>query len=370
MAWMKTVQGLGRLPMLLAAGRFHYTFDGMPLRAEGIPWRKRLNLAACGADLALGRSNLLGLPPAMQVEPTNLCNLKCPLCPTGTGTLPRKQGMMSMETFRRVLEQAGESLVGIVLYSWGEPFLNPDLPRMIADCSERGIMSVTSTNGHCLQTPEEARRVVDAGLRALVVALDGSTQEIYTAYRKHGDVEKVKRCAGLIEEAKARAGSPYPYTNLRVVATRENEADIPNLRELARRMGMNMFSIKSVGCLTSSPAYEGFEASEETLQRYDHRDGVRIERQSVHCPYPFRQPTIFWDGTVVGCEFDYGTEVAWGNIHERPLREIWNCERALSLRRAIRSESHRPHFCDLCPYRGRNSRSTVLSCEELKALRS
>ena len=340
----------------------------MPLHADGIPWRKRVNLLACGADMALGRARLSGLPPAMQVEPSSFCNLKCPLCPTGSGKMPRKQGMMSMETFQCLLDQAGDCLVGIVLYSWGEPFLNPDLPRMIAACSERRILTVTSTNGHCLQTEEEARRVVDAGLRALVVALDGSTQEIYTAYRKHGDVEKVKRCAALIEEAKARAGSMYPYTNLRVVATRENQEDIPNLRRLASRMGMNMFSIKSVGCLTSSPTYEGFEASDESLRRYDHRDGVRLERQPVRCPYPFRQPTVFWDGTVVSCEFDYGMEAALGNIHQGPIREIWNSERAVAIRRSIHSGHDRPKFCGLCPYRGRNPRSTVLRCEELKPL--
>ena len=52
--------------------------------------------------------------------------------------------------------------------------------------------------------------MVDAGLTGLVVAIDGSTQDIYGVYRKSGSVDKVKRCAELIEKAKALRGAAFP----------------------------------------------------------------------------------------------------------------------------------------------------------------
>jgi len=368
MAWMKRSQAMRRLPAMVLRGRFDYSFDGMPLAARRMPFRKRWNLLRCGLDLALNRDRLRGMPPALQVEPTNLCNLKCPLCPTGVGAMPRAKGFMSRETFQKVLDDLGDSVVGMLLYSWGEPFLNKDLPWMIAQCAARGIVTATSTNGHCLQSRDEALQVVDAGLNALVIALDGSTQEIYRAYRKSGDVEKVKRCAALIEEAKALRGSPYPYTNLRAVVTSENETDLPNLRQLARHLGVNMFSIKSVGCLTHSARYADYEKTDAGLRRYQYEGNARLRRPPVKCPYPFRQPTIFWDGTVVGCEFDYGLESAWGKIGEQTFAEIWNGPRALQLRRGIRGIVERPKFCGLCPYQDRGQESTVIGCEELRPL--
>ncbi|MDD2229768.1 MAG: aldehyde ferredoxin oxidoreductase, partial [Candidatus Cloacimonetes bacterium] len=31
-------------------------------------------------------------PPAVMIEPSNICNLQCPLCPSGNGTLSRQRG--------------------------------------------------------------------------------------------------------------------------------------------------------------------------------------------------------------------------------------------------------------------------------------
>ena len=87
----------------------------------------------------------------------------------------------------------------------------------------------------------------------------------------------------------------------------------------------------------------------------------------VQCNFPWRQPTIFWDGTVVGCEFDYNLEAPFGKLGERPFMELWNSPRAVSLRRKIRRGPRRPGFCDLCPYTYRGRRGTVLVCKELRS---
>jgi radical SAM protein with 4Fe4S-binding SPASM domain len=368
MAWMKSGRALRQIPALVLRGKFGYSFDGMPLTARRMPFRKRLNLLQCGLDMALKRDRLRGRPPAVQVEPTNFCNLKCPLCPTGTGAMPRAKGFMSRETFQKVLDDLGDSVVGMLLYGWGEPFLNKDLPWMIGQCTARGIVTGISTNGHCLQSRDEALQVVDAGLNALVVAIDGSTQEIYRAYRKSGDVEKVKRCAALIEEAKAQRGSPYPYTNLRAVVTSENERDLPNLRQLAQNLGVNMFSTKTVGCLTRGAHDADYEKTKPANRRSQYEGAERVRHPPVKCPRPFRQPMVFWDGTVVGCEFDYGLETTWGKISEQPFTEIWNSPRALQLRHAIRAALERPDFCKACPYQDRGQDRSVIGCEELRPL--
>ncbi len=366
MPWLSLADGLQRLPALLAAGRLSYDFDGIPMRSRGIPWKKRLNLLHAGLDVLLNRTRMSGPPPTVQVEPCNICNLKCPLCPTGTDMMKRPRGVMSMETFQKILDELGDVLVSMILYCWGEPFLNENMPRMIEAATERGILTATSTNGQCLQTLEEALRVVDAGLSGLVVAIDGSTQDIYSAYRKSGQVEKVKRCAALIEEAKARRGSALPYTDLRVVVTKYNEADIGNLEHLARKLGFNMFSYKSLGCLTWKQDFADYEAGEGLSRRSTSVAGGSL----VQCNFPWRQPTIFWDGTLVGCEFDYDLEVPLGKVGERPFMEMWNDPRAVAMRRCIRRGPKRPGFCDLCPYVYRGPRGTVLVCKELRPARA
>jgi radical SAM protein with 4Fe4S-binding SPASM domain len=358
---MNTINAAGRVPRLLTRGALTFTFSGVPLVAERLSLRKRMNLLKSGLTQMLRPDRVFGLPPSVQMEPTNRCNLKCPLCPTGTDSSVRPKGTMSMETFERALDELGDTLVLVLLYGWGEPFLNANLPAMIEACTARDILTVTSTNGHFLQTLDDALRVVDAGLSGLIIAMDGSSQEIYEAYRRSGSLEKVKRCASLTEEAKARRGVSSPCTNLQVVATKDNQADLGNIESLARAMGVNVLSCKTVACLTHGAPFEAYEPTKESLRRYDYQGSRRQRRPPIHCMFPFRQPTIFWDGTVVGCEFDYDLEAPWGKIGEESFAQIWNNRRAAALRRIIRTGSGRPSFCARCTYQDAVTESRVLS---------
>jgi MoaA/NifB/PqqE/SkfB family radical SAM enzyme len=362
MAWMTLRKAFVKAPRLLLKGEFAYTLDHMPLRVSGASLAKRVNMLRSGWETLRERTRLKSLPPALQIEPSNFCNLRCPLCPTGADAPDRKKGQMSLDLFMRILDESKGSLVSALLYGWGEPFLNKELPRMISECTARGIVTATSTNGHCIGTLEEALAVVDAGLTGLVIALDGSTQEVYERYRRGGNVEAVKRCAALIEEAKRLRRSPHPYTNLRAVLTRENEHDLANIRRVAVDLGVNMFSYKSVGCFTVSPEYASFETPESELRRFT-RNGRHVE---VRCPYAFRQPTIYWDGTVVGCEFDFEPIKAWGRIGEQSFPEIWNSPNAVRMREGILGRAPRFDFCGDCPYRDEGQEKTVLASEELK----
>ena len=366
MAWMKPGEALAKAFDLVVRGELKFTFDGMPMDVGKLSRAKRVNLVKCGIDLLLRSSRLMGLPPMIQVEPTNVCNLKCPLCPTGMGTLARKKGYLSRDTFARILSELEDVLLVVVLYGWGEPLLNKELPQIIGMCTERGIRTVTSTNGQCLQTMEEALAVVDAGLSAVVIAIDGSTQEIYRKYRKSGDVEKVKRCAANLEEAKARRGATHPVTNFRVVVTRDNQDDLGDIERLAREIGVDMFSCKTVGMLTEDEGFLEREGTQRGKRRFEHEGEARRRRPAIQCHFPFRQPTFFWDGTLVGCEYDLELEAPWGRIGERTFRRMWSGREALALRYAMRRGLRRPGFCDKCPYRDQKRTGTVLSCKHLR----
>jgi MoaA/NifB/PqqE/SkfB family radical SAM enzyme len=263
----------------------------------------------------------------------------------------------------------GDVLIAAYLYSWGEPFLNQDIFRMIGDCTARNIRTLIPTNGQCLQTREEALAVVDSGLSAIIFAIDGSTQEIYESYRKGGDVEKAKRCAAQIEEAKALRNSPYPYTCMRTVVTRDNQDDLPNLERLARDLGVNMFATKTVGCKTWDESFRDFEPTEEGLRRFEYEGAERHDGAPIECIFPFRQPTIKWDGTVIGCEFDTDLESPWGRVGDQSFAEIWNGPQARELRRGIH-RGNRGSFCEKhCPYQDRIQDGSAIRNLELRPLK-
>lgn len=359
-------QAIGKVPGLLFSGRVSYDFDGIPITTGYMSWRKRINLLKTGWGALVKSDRAYGLPPIIQVEPANVCNLRCPLCPTGSGTLERPQGIMELETFRRIIDETGETLIAVHLFCFGEPFLNRRLPEMVKLCSSREIHTLTSTNGHFLQTPEEAEATVDSGLGTLIIAVDGSTQEIYQSYRKQGDLDKVKRCIEMVEKAKTRLGSSSPYTVLRAVVTADNANDIPNLERLARDLNVNMFSTKTVGCMTHEDGFREFEPHEQEFRRFEYSGASRVGGEQIRCIFPFRQPIIFWDGTVVGCEYDDAMEMAFGRVGREDFHTIWNSMAAQNLRRSILSGSNKPGFCRKCPYQDRVIEGCGLWCKELR----
>jgi len=366
---MKNSEAILKSPEILFRSQLSFTYDGIPLVARHLSSRQKSNLVKLGFSSLLKSNRVSGLPAVIQIEPTDICNLKCPLCPSGEDTTNQKHGFMSYAIFQKILQELGDILIAAYLYGWGEPFLNKEIFRMIEACTAHNILTLIPTNGHCLQTLDEALAVIDAGLTAIIIAIDGSTQEIYQVYRRGGDVEKVKRCAALIEEAKRKRGSLFPYTCMRTVITRDNQDDLPNIEQLARDLGVNMFATKTVGCKTHDKAFRDFEPTAANLRRFEYDGGMREERPPLQCIFPMRQPTIKWDGTVIGCEFDYDVENPWGNIGEQEFADIWNSPLALELRHNIRS-GKKSTFCEHhCPYQDRVRDSSSIQCKKLRPMK-
>src|SRR3989338_2689484 len=101
--------------------------------------KRAWNLAMVYASKYMRLKNPWGKPYYLLIEPTNLCNLKCPMCPTGNGTMPRPRGFMTFETFKKIIDEMGDYLITVTLMNYGEPFLNQDVYKMISYANKRNI---------------------------------------------------------------------------------------------------------------------------------------------------------------------------------------------------------------------------------------
>jgi MoaA/NifB/PqqE/SkfB family radical SAM enzyme len=246
--------------------------------------------------------------------------------------------------------------------------MNPDFHRMVEACTTRDILTLTTTNGHFVSTLDEALRIVDAGLTVLIAAIDGTTQTIYESYRKQGELERVKQAVKLVEKAKTVRKSEFPYTVMRSIIMHQNQHEIPQLEQLARDLGVNMFSAKSIGCLPGSEQFHEYEPSDKRLRRFKHEGDTSPKPIPVKCPYPFRQPTVFWDGTLVGSEHDFDLELPFGKVGEKPFSTLWNGPQAIQMRQRLRKGHDRPSFCAHCPHEDKIQRGAELLCREFKPL--
>ena len=85
-------------------------------------------------------------PYKVMIEPTNSCNLGCPICPTGLKIKSRDKGIIKLEQFKKFIDQIKNKTIELYLQNWGEPTLSKQLPEMISYASSQGLWMNLSTN--------------------------------------------------------------------------------------------------------------------------------------------------------------------------------------------------------------------------------
>ncbi len=185
------------------------------------------------------------LPSRLYIECTAACNISCAqaCCAPETGiTRTRQAGMLDFEVFRRVIDEAGPSLVRVDFFNYGEAFLHK---RAIEMCEYikttfPHIYLYTSTNGLAL-TEEQARRLVRSGIDEVTFSIDGATPETYAQYRKRGDFDNAIRNLAAAADEKRSTGRDLPFLNWRYILFNHNDSDeeMARARQLAHEIGVD-----------------------------------------------------------------------------------------------------------------------------------
>ena len=338
----------------VATRRASIECDRLPFHFQRVPAARLLNWMLVESSMYVKPANPWGWPTHLQVEPTNHCNLRCGLCPVTDG-MDRPSGFMDEGVFSKVIDEIGDYVFLLMLWDWGEPLLHRSLCDMIAYARRKGIKVLSSTNGHGLDRAGGAERLVRSGLDALVVAVDGISQETYRQYRDRGDLATVVRGVRLLVETKRRLGSPTPLVNLRFVVMRHNEQELPEVARFAESLGVDALTVRTLhphdaeGLLKGGSRASRFLPQDRALQRYarDQQD-ARVRRAANPCKKLWNSATIHWSGAVCPCCFDPHDRWVLGNVTETTFRDIWRGGPYRDLRRRFRAGSRTMPPCADC----------------------
>ena len=129
-------------------------------------------------------------PSRLYVECTAACNISClqACCAPETGiTRTRQAGMLDVDLFTRVIDEAGPSLGRVDFFNYGEAFLHKRAVEMCeyVKATFPHIYLYTSTNGLAF-TEASARRLARSGIDEVTFSIDGASQETYARYRQRG----------------------------------------------------------------------------------------------------------------------------------------------------------------------------------------
>ncbi len=322
---------------------------------------KRINRILIKFSYRFGISRLISMPKAISIDPTNHCDLKCPLCPTGLGDKTVDRGLLQLEKFQTIIDRLAKWLQSVNLYSWGEPLLNKSLVEMIQYTSLKyKIRTITSVHLNNL-TDQQVEGLVRSGLDKLIVSADGATQDVYEKYRVGGQIEAVLGNMRKLVEAKNLHNS-----DIRIIwnflVMKQNEHQIEMAKEMAEKIGVEI----TFGLMRTNLKDDILEKLEDNLQKdaqwipenpafnpYDIENKTR-KKPITFCKRPWMETFINWNGDVFPCgcvvtEKKY----SMGNIFEQGFEDVWNGEKYVAARKEILGQSNSVNtVCHICKENG------------------
>lgn len=302
-------------------------------------------------------------PPVFQLETTNVCNMKCVMCPR-TELMERKQGYMSMTDFEQLVDQLAphdeerwnkwksysekEFLANtlaydedffyfmvcaqtLILHGFGEPILDKDLGKKIAIATKKGLPTYFSMNPVNIRL-DKMKEFAEAGLDYLKFSLEGLDNETQLLYRRVADktfnqtLRKIFDTIALFEKGNYKT---------KIILTRLSFKHDPEGDKEYLDFWKQYPVMAYIKNQHNRWLYEEEKTNPNTaeyLQRY--------------CEFPWSSVSVLYDGTVVPCPLDYEGALSMGNVRDNSLEEIWNSEKYEDFRR-MHANGNFPegHFC-------------------------
>jgi radical SAM protein with 4Fe4S-binding SPASM domain len=351
------IRAIARAPLLLweilARGRYRFSYDLMDATLHHMAVPKRLNLVRSGLNLVHRRLSPWSWPLHMQIELTNYCNLRCPVCPTGSGSLQRKPQAMSVALLERLLAETAPYLLTSSLWAWGESLLHPQLREVLELFHRFDFTKLISTNGQNLTSPGVIDALLDYPPTYLIVAIDGMTDETNGRYRLGAKLASVLPAVRELARRKAKSGQKLPILHMRTIVMNHNQHEVPALEQFARSHGFDLLTLRALSVVEQpEQVHQAMIPNQPDLRAYDYATNERKQRSDFVCMQPFWFPAVLADGTVVSCEQDAHAELPLGRLVEGvSFGDIWFGPEAKRVRRILRDEQMTVGFCRQCPFR-------------------
>jgi uncharacterized Fe-S cluster-containing radical SAM superfamily protein len=267
-------------------------------------------------------------------EVTNRCNLACVMC--GSRQVLRERGLMSPETFEKVLAQIPDgSLYCVALHAVGEPLLHPNLEHFIRKARPKAAEIFLSTNGLLFHGDAEAmRRLLAAGLTHVHFSAEGYDAATYEEVRVGGRFDEFRENVRLFRRVRDASGSRAGI-HLQYTLFRPHSAD--EIRRVKDAFGPFVDAIEFKPLNNQSSPLVAYRPAERIAE-------VRCYDDSpLPCLALWCGLTVLWDGRLSLCPRDHAAHLVIDDGRS-PLAEAWAGEKA----RGLRSAHARRRFNAVC----------------------
>jgi len=329
-------------------------------------------------------------PKWIQLQLTESCNLKCTICyERNSVAYKKKQFVLDFTRTKEIIDECSSFHPHYELFG-GEPLMYPHLKELLEYINKKNSKVTIPTNGTLLA--KKAQTLLGNSVEKVWVSLDGP-QEINNRQRGINSYQAAERGILALYEHRLKAQLEYPRIGVHCVVTADNYTyleEMVNNPELFQYVDdfsfelqkyltpdkykeyidllneekpvieanyakgyiqdVKMFAFINAEALHSSLTNikatcqkndKGFYTNPDKLDSFDIKnyfsanwDNMKTHHKS--CIFPFTYSEISAKGDVTLCHSFYDDVL--GNIYQQGLLDIWNNQRANSLRKSIRKK--------------------------------
>lgn len=296
-----------------------------------------------------------------QIELSSKCNFRCITCRHGYFDYGENMTDFVCDILRTNILPG---LKVLELQGTGESLLSSQSETMIKIAAEYGTEVTLITNGSLLD-----ERMITELVKAeaqLVVSLDGSNSEIFSLHRPVGNFGRIIDGITTLREIRMR-NKPNKFSLVvNMVLTQLNYEDLPSMIDLLSNLGVDFLFVSEVReCMPDKGVWERlnlqsvshsmeFKNMIHRCEEFSKQRGIgfafnpNIKPDGIKkrlCEAPWKHIFVSANGDVsICCELS----VAFGNLNDRGLDEILNCNELTHFRNEMLAGNYDIHCQNCC----------------------
>ena len=322
--------------------KWGFIFDDIP--KEFLTKKKLDNFLLARKEEDEKKLRLKSKPYHFVIEPTNVCNLHCPLCSTGINAETRAKGTLTLEKFKKLIDEIKDVALELYLQNWGESTLVKTLPDMIKYATQNNIFVNLSTNFAINYSDDYLEKLMNSGLGKLVIDIDGTTQETYEQYRVGGILEIVLENTRKSVAYKKENNLKFPIITTKMLVMKHNEHQINDFKELSKKLDVDQMDLNNIQINPNTS--KSWLPDNPEFRYVSYGKSEKVEP----CHWPWSGFVINWNGDVAACCIVDDSDSDFGNILDDGLEKIWNNDYYVSARSEFSKEKDitKSTICNAC----------------------
>ena len=262
---------------------------------------------------------LTDFPLHLDIELVGVCNLKCDSC-FQDGLIKESLGYMDFSLFKEIIDEGKQKgLCAVKLQVRGESFLHPKLFDCIHYAKEAGVVDIQITTNGTILDNKRIQSIFDSCLDGIIFSVDGRHMRSYKRKFKTQSFSTIEEAINNLLYLRDKLGKSRPWVRVQASVIEDN---VDNIRRVEIDLKAKYPLADIVVVSRVHDFREDIKAYTDLYENYN----------MLHCNYLMQRLTIFWNGDVTTCCFDYNNMFKLGNIKQQTIEEIWNSEKLENLR--------------------------------------